>query len=143
MNDEDKQAFLTALGLNIKRLREAQDMSQDELAHKCGYDSDNSRSTIQKIESGKNDIPASKLKKIADALGTTATDLMNSASQMQQEKKCCDLFEKCYGKDAYHAVEMYLQLDERDRGKVEERIASLLEQDKYALKKESSDAQAI
>lgn len=57
----------------IKERREALNMSQDELAVKLGY---KSRSSINKIELGKSDIPQSKIKAFADALDTTPGYLM-------------------------------------------------------------------
>lgn len=57
----------------IKSLRESLGLSQDELAKKLGY---TSRSTINKIESGKIDISRSKIEAFAKALNTTPTYLM-------------------------------------------------------------------
>ncbi|MDD6988793.1 helix-turn-helix domain-containing protein [Ruminococcus sp.] len=57
----------------IKQRREELGMSQEELAHKLGY---KSRSTINKIEMGINDITQSKIKAFADALQTTPRYLM-------------------------------------------------------------------
>ena len=58
---------------NIKQIRLERGLSQEELAAKMGY---TSRSTIAKIESGKNDIPQAKIKAFADALSTTPSRLM-------------------------------------------------------------------
>ena len=57
----------------IRRLRQEHNMSQDDLAKKTGY---TSRSTINKIEAGKIDIPRAKIKVFADALGVTPAYLM-------------------------------------------------------------------
>ena len=59
---------------NIKARREELNMTQEELAFKLGY---KSRSTINKIELGKSDIPQSKIKAFADALQTTPSALMS------------------------------------------------------------------
>jgi transcriptional regulator with XRE-family HTH domain len=56
---------MDTIGERIKRSRENLEMSQEELAHKLGYES---RSTIAKIEAGKNDIAQSKLAIFAEAL---------------------------------------------------------------------------
>ena len=56
----------------IRRLRQENNMSQDELAKKTGY---TSRSTINKIEAGKIDISRAKIKVFADALGGTPSIL--------------------------------------------------------------------
>lgn len=56
------------LGQFIKRRRTQLGLSQEELASKLGYDSENSRSTVAKIEAGKQDITVSRLKALAKAL---------------------------------------------------------------------------
>lgn len=58
---------------NIKEKRIALGMSQDDLAKKTGY---TSRSSIAKIESGKVDLPQTKIKLFADALNVTPAELM-------------------------------------------------------------------
>ena len=58
---------------NIRTRREQLGMSQEDLARKMGY---KSRSSINKIESGENDIPQSKIEAFAKALNTTPAYLM-------------------------------------------------------------------
>lgn len=58
---------------NIKHRREALNMSQDELAVAVGY---TSRTSIAKVESGKIDIPQSKIEAFAKALHCTPSELM-------------------------------------------------------------------
>lgn len=65
---------MSTIGDNIQRLRKALGWTQEELAKKMGY---KSKSTINKIELGINDIPQSKIKKFADVLGTTPAELMD------------------------------------------------------------------
>jgi transcriptional regulator with XRE-family HTH domain len=57
----------------IRLKREELNLSQDELARKLGY---KSRSSINKIEKGENDIPQSKIVAFAEALKTTPEYLM-------------------------------------------------------------------
>lgn len=57
----------------IRMRREELNLSQDELAKKLGY---KTRSSINKIEKGINDIPQSKIKAFAIALDTTPEYLM-------------------------------------------------------------------
>lgn len=66
----------------IKSRREELHMSQDELAKKLGY---KSRSSIQKIEKGENDIPQSKIIAFASALITTPEYLMGWVSDDNEE----------------------------------------------------------
>lgn len=57
----------------IRSRREELGMSQEELAQKLGY---KSRSSINKIEMGENDIPQSKIRAFAQALETTPVYLL-------------------------------------------------------------------
>ena len=58
---------------NIKTCRKAVKMTQEELARRTGY---TDRSSIARIEKGEIDLPQSKIKQFADALGTTPGHLM-------------------------------------------------------------------
>lgn len=58
---------------NIKKHRKAAKMTQEELARRTGY---TDRSSIARIEKGEIDLPQSKIKQFAEALGTTPGHLM-------------------------------------------------------------------
>ena len=58
---------------NIRELRQEQGLTQAELAKRTGY---SDKSMIAKIESGKIDLPLSKVEIFADALNTTPVELM-------------------------------------------------------------------
>lgn len=60
-------------GERIRRLRESQKMSQDDLATKIGY---SNRSTIAQIEANKIDLNMSRLKQFANALHTNMAYLL-------------------------------------------------------------------
>lgn len=62
------------LGEKIKKRREELNLTQEELAEKLGY---KSRSTINKVELGKNDLTQSKIIAYAKALDTTPNYLMD------------------------------------------------------------------
>lgn len=64
---------METLGQRIKKLRIERNLSQDELAIRLGY---KSRSSINKIELGINDIAQSKIVEFAEALDTTPAYLM-------------------------------------------------------------------
>lgn len=64
---------MSELYKNIRKQRLLLGLSQEELAQKMGYES---RSSINKIEMGKSDIPQSKIQAFADALKTTPAALM-------------------------------------------------------------------
>ena len=73
----------------IRQRREELDMSQDELAKKLGY---KSRSSINKIEKGENDIPQSKIVAFAEALNTSPEYLMgwDSDDKNNEETRLLD-----------------------------------------------------
>ena len=64
---------MSTVGNNIMNRRKALGMTQEELAKRMGY---KSKSTINKIELGINDIPQSKISSFAEVLGTTPSQLM-------------------------------------------------------------------
>lgn len=64
---------MSTVGDNIALMRKQLRWTQEELAAKMGY---KSKSTINKIELGINDIPQSKIAKFAEVLGTTPARLM-------------------------------------------------------------------
>lgn len=62
----DKEDIKKRFGQKVKTLRTARGMSQDELAQRLGY---TNRSSINKIELGKNDLPRNKVAQLAAILG--------------------------------------------------------------------------
>lgn len=70
------------VGKRIKARREELNMTQDELAKRTGY---KSRSSINKIERGGNDLPQSKIVDFARALSTTPSYLMGWQDSQQDD----------------------------------------------------------
>lgn len=70
------------VGRKIKEKRELLGMTQDELAEKTGY---KSRSSINKIEKGGNDLPQSKVVLFAKILQTTPAYLMGWEEEWDKE----------------------------------------------------------
>jgi transcriptional regulator with XRE-family HTH domain len=64
---------MSTIGENIQQIRKALGWTQEDLAKRMGY---KSKSTINKIELGINDIPQNKIVKFAEVLGTTPANLM-------------------------------------------------------------------
>ena len=64
---------MSTVGENILLMRKRLGLTQEELAKRMGY---KSKSTINKIELGINDIPQSKIVQFAEILGTTPAHLM-------------------------------------------------------------------
>lgn len=73
-----------SLAGNIRNRRVELGLSQQELANAAGY---SSRSTIAKIESGDNDIPRSKLSKVAQALNVSVSSLLSEDAPLPQEPR--------------------------------------------------------
>jgi transcriptional regulator with XRE-family HTH domain len=93
---------MSTVSENILMLRKQLGLTQEELAIKMGY---KSKSTINKIELGINDIPQSKIIKFAEVLGTTPAFLMgweepvepvqNNVQELTEgEKMLLELFRK-------------------------------------------------
>lgn len=120
-----KADTLKALGQTIKTLREEQGMTLDELARKSGYDSASSRSTMQKIEAGKNDIPTSKLKAIALALGTTPGRLIGMASMSEY---------RLLNAEEQRILELFHQLNDFGQFEALLRLQEMTELEKYTKK---------
>ena len=64
---------MSEVGNNIRKAREALGWTQEELAKRMGY---KSKTTVNKVEKGVNDIPQSKIVKYARTLGVTPSVLM-------------------------------------------------------------------
>jgi transcriptional regulator with XRE-family HTH domain len=64
---------MSTVGERILQRRRELGLTQEELAKRMGY---KSKSTINKIEMGINDIPQSKIVKFAEVLATTPSFLM-------------------------------------------------------------------
>lgn len=139
MEDKRKE-FMKVLGNNIRKYRESKGLSQEELANLCGWNTNNARSTISKIESGTNDVPTSKLKIIAEKLGVSVCDLMD-CSKVQEQIKPVEPMGQPYSEEIVSLVSSFLKLDAVDRIKITERINTLLDDEKYSVKKESSKGQ--
>ena len=69
---------MSTIGDRILTMRKHLGWTQEELAKMMGY---KSKSTINKIEMGINDIPQSKIVKFAEVLGTTPAYLMGWEDQ--------------------------------------------------------------
>lgn len=74
-NSQARDPALVALGAAIRRLREARSVSQEMLALAARVD----RSYMGRVERGDNAIAVLTLVKVASALGTTASAVMEQA----------------------------------------------------------------
>ena len=111
------------IGQSIKNRRVELGMSQQELAKKVGY---NSRSTINKIEAGINNIPSSKIDDFANALKTTPAALMGweekinnvlqkATEYLEQERKLQNAIAETYDKHALDLLNCYIDGDDKQK----------------------------
>lgn len=106
---------MSKIGENIRKMRELNGLTQEELARRMGY---KSKSTINKIESGINDIPQSKIIKFAECLNTSPSVLMGWVNENTSKKnddlvKIIALLRK--DKKFYESVHMLAELPEEQR----------------------------
>lgn len=147
MKDYKKQ-----IGSRIKYLREKLNMSQDTLAKKVGYTSQSSRSTINKVEMGINDITQSKLPLYAKALNTNIgyllgiTDEIHLKDIKNKEKRNIEkkniLINTFNNVENYNLAQLlserekalikeYQVLNEQGKDKADERVHELTEIPRY------------
>lgn len=99
----------------IKMLRKHIGMSQEELAHRCGY---SERSMISRIEAGSVDIPFSKIEVFANALGVDPAYLAGFSDWQRTQDRALEISD---------LIEKAAQLNDKDRARIAERIEVLLE----------------
>ena len=73
---------LLKLGLNIRYYRKLRGLTQEELGKRMGYE----RSAIAKIETGKIDIPLSKLSQFAKVLDCHPGDLLDMDTSFSEQQ---------------------------------------------------------
>jgi transcriptional regulator with XRE-family HTH domain len=97
---------MSTVGDRILCMRKQVGLTQEELAKKMGY---KSKSTINKIELGINDIPQSKIFQFAEVLGTTPAYLMG----WDEEENSLDKVELTEGEKVW--MELYHKLSDETR----------------------------
>lgn len=106
---------------SLKQLRIEKGLTQAELADALKI----SRSTIGMYEQGKRKPDFETLEVIADYFNVKMSVLLDG------EQSDCDLYLQCYNQRAYNMVQKFMRLDSEDQSRIEERINTLLENDKY------------
>ena len=99
---------------------------QIELAKKIGYTTDNARSSVQKIEAGKSDPPASRIHNLATALDVPVAVLMGweefdkqfDVEKLEAETAMWDFIGKHYGESAVDTLHQYLEFSKKDQEKI-------------------------
>lgn len=124
------------MGEYIKYLRTQKGLSQEELGKMVGVN----RAAVNKWETGVvENIKRSTIRDLARVLCVSPCDLMRwddeeNLKKVQQEVNACEMFEKCYGKESFEMVAMFLRLDSIDRIAMKGAMSALLQQDKYLIK---------
>lgn len=112
------------IGKNIMARRKELGMTQEELAKKMGY---KSKSTINKIENGTNDIPQSKIVKFAEALQTTPAYLMGWEKVQKNNDTITDaVLRMTNDSDFFDVVETLYKLDSEKIASVKQMLSAFL-----------------
>lgn len=106
---------MKTIGERIKERREQLQLSQEDLAKRLGY---KSRSSINKIEIGCQELGQKKIKAMADALRTTPSYIMGWEDPVVEEKE----------KDSPPDFSFYYELSEESQAKLKEFAQFLLAQ---------------
>lgn len=99
---------MNEIGYRIKQRREELQITQDELAKRMGY---TSRSTINKVEKGINDVTQTNVVKYAQALDCTPAYLMGWEVRKPDEKTGELLIEVRKSPRLLHLVEYFMKLN--------------------------------
>lgn len=129
---DNRTEFLKEFGLQVRKYRIEKGLSQEALANLMGYTSENARSSVNKIESGKSDLPASKIQLLAIALDVSIDSLM-----AQESKTLTEQIIQNYRQRTSEAFQMYLRLDDNDQGEICGKMKQMLEAEKYLDKDDS------
>lgn len=134
-------------GQIIKMLREERGMTQETLAELMGY---SHKSSINKIEMGKSDLPQSKIIAFAKIFGVTPCELLgyeptpateeqkklwdekfNASNRLKNETALIEQIQKKYGKDAVQLLQLFDSLNENGKQKAVENLEDLTAIKKY------------
>jgi transcriptional regulator with XRE-family HTH domain len=115
---------MTEIGKNIMARRKELGLTQEELATKMGY---KSKSTINKIELGRNDIPQSKIVAFANALETTPAYLMGWEKVQKENDTITDaVLRMTTDHDFFEVVETLYSLDSEKIAGVKQLLSAFL-----------------
>ncbi len=134
-------------GQIIKMMREERGMTQETLAELMGY---SHKSSINKIELGKADLPQSKIVAFArifnvspcEILGYEPTaaseeqkqlwdEKLNAHQQLQTEVQVIEAIQKMFGKDSVKVLQLFNSLNKSGKTKAIETLEDLTAIQKY------------
>jgi transcriptional regulator with XRE-family HTH domain len=112
------------IGEKIKQRRMELGWSQRDLAAKMGY---NHHSTVARIESGKVDIPQSRIVKFSEVLGVTITYLMDWEEVQKKNNVTADIVVRLRTDEDFLSLnEGLMQLDPEQLASVKQIVDVLL-----------------
>lgn len=130
------------IGQRIKQLRTKKGLSQVELAEKMGY---KSRSSINKIELGINDITQTIIKKLAIALDTTPGYIMGWVDEPEESTEdvnvARDEVAAPLRSDEKQLLNLYNSMNEEGKEKALERLEEMTALDRYKKRNQSEMAE--
>lgn len=114
---------MSRIGTNIMRRRKELGITQEELASRMGY---KSKSTINKIELGINDIPRSKVMKFAEVLGIEPAELMGWEEVKKNNDAMADIIVRMRtDEDFFEAVNIMYMLDDKKFSSIRQMLTLL------------------
>lgn len=122
------------IGQKIKQLREDRDWSQEYLATLMGY---KSKSSVNKIELGINDIPQSKILAFAQIFNVSPAELLTDEDQGQDEESLAseiqllEQIQKVYGKQAVDMLKLFTALNSDGMKRAIEAVEPLTEIERF------------
>ena len=139
------------IGDKIKQLRTEREWSQEQVARMLGY---KSRSTINKIELGINELTQSKIVAFANLFGVEPWQLLNDEPlnmieiksqwertdrerMIQAEVKVYEDVQSLFGKSAFELLSIFNQLNKAGQEKALAQIQDMIEIAKYRKEEES------
>ncbi len=134
-------------GQIIKMMREQRNMTQEYLAEKMGY---SHKSSINKIEMGKADLPQSKILAFAKIFGVSPCELLgyepqpateeqkklwdeklNANQSLQTEVQVIEAVQKMFGKDSVKVLQLFNTLNQSGKTKALETLEDFTAIQKY------------
>lgn len=116
---------MAAIGQRIKQRRIELGMTQEELAHKMGYAS---KTTINKIENGINDVTQSKIIAFSKALETSVAYLMGWDDNLNKDAAILTV-DLLSDQDAMNAIKKILELSKEDKKTIYDMIDFLYQKE--------------
>lgn len=115
---------MTDIGKNIAKRRIELGLTQEELAKKMGY---KSKTSINKIEKGINDIPQTKIVKFAEVLRTSPSYLMGWQEMEKKNNAITDIVIRLRtDEDFLYLVESMGKLDAEKLKAFKQLVSTLL-----------------